>query len=747
MIPLLARVTTSRRGRWLVIGVWVILLAGFAPLTAKLNSVKVDTTTSLLPPGSESGQVAKLLAENFPDGDEQDVILLYHRPGGLTTADRRRIASDAQAARAIALTGPATPAFVPGPGGTLRPVPQLVSHDGTTAFTVVPMAAGRSEEVASSVKRLRALGGGATGGLEYHVTGSAVLLNDINNAVQGADIVLLLATVLLVMALLLFIYRSPILALVPLLVVIVSYVIASGIVYLLARQGMKVDSTATSLLLILMFGAGTDYCLLLVARYKEDLHRFEDEHRALRHAIPRAFPAIAASGLTVAAALLTLLTSQLDTNRTLGPVTAIGVVVVLIASLTLLPAMLSLLGRRGFWPSRSQAEYDPLTGGQSLTVVQVQQTRWAGVARRVMAHPVRAAGGGMLILAIGALGLFAFPADPTPIKEFRSDTDSKAGYELFRKTFPIGLVAPSTVLIERTGGAATQADIARVTRALASSGEVTSVVPASEPRSRDGRIARLTLVLSTDPLRPDATTAVDRVRAAVSHLGPGLTVLIGDGAARFRDQGVAEHRDLLVVAPLVLIVIFIVLIVLLRALVAPLFLLATVVLSYLGSMGISTLVFRYVFGRTGIDPLLLILSFIFLVALGVDYNIFLMSRIREEAVKRGTRNGVLRGLVSTGPVITSAGVILAGTFLVLTTLPVWLLFELGFAVAFGVLVDTFLVRSVIVPAITTVLGDRAWWPSSPRSGTRGLSGVIEVPTTAADAPPAAVSHKTAPGVR
>ena len=282
----IARVTTGRRSRWVVVGAWVVVMLGFAPLTAKLNSVKVDTTTSLLPPGSQSGQVAKLLARNFPDGDKQDVILLYHRAGGLSAADRERIAADARAAAGIPLTGRATPAFVTGPGGGLVATARLVSSDGTTAFTIVPMSAGRSEQVANSIKRLRALGGGPSGGLEYHVTGSAVLLNDINNAVQGADKALLAATVLLVLALLLFIYRSPILALVPLLVVIVSYVIASGVVYLLARAGLQVDSTATSLLLILMFGAGTDYCLLLVARYKEDLRRFEDEERALRHAIP-----------------------------------------------------------------------------------------------------------------------------------------------------------------------------------------------------------------------------------------------------------------------------------------------------------------------------------------------------------------------------------------------------------------------------------------------------------------------------
>jgi RND superfamily putative drug exporter len=733
MTGFLAGVTTGRRSRWLVLAVWVVLLAVFAPLTTKLTAQKVDTSTSLLPPNSESGLVAKELSRNFSDGDQQATVLLYHRDGGLTAADKRKILADAKATAKIPLTGRAVPAFVPG-GAGLEPVPQLVARDGATAFSVVPMSSGKSEKVAEAIDDLRALDDAGPKGLEFHVTGSAALLNDINGAVESADVVLLGVTVAFVLTLLLLIYRSPILALVPLLVVGTSYAIASGLVYVLAKQGMKVDSTATSLLAILMFGAGTDYCLLLVARYKEDLHRFEDAREALRYAIPRSVPAIAASGFTVAAALLTLLASTLDTNRTLGPVTAIGVVVVLCASITLLPALLSLFGRRGFWPSKAQAEYDPVGGGQSLTLVQIEQARWAGVARRVMGSPGKATVAGLALLAVGAFGFLTFSPDPTPIKEFRTTPDSLTGYKLFHKTFPPGAVSPSTVLIERDNGPATQADIALVSKTLTARRDVTAVLPAPVARSRDGRIARLALVFASDPLRPDAKHAVNGVREAVHDLAPGLTVSIGDGAARFRDQGVAERRDLLVVAPLVLAVILLVLIVLLRALVAPLFLLGTVLLSYLGSMGIVLVIFKVVFGRHGIDPLLPILAFIFLVALGVDYNIFLMSRIREEAVKRGTRNGILRGLVSTGPVITSAGVILAGTFLALTTLPVWLLFELGFSVAFGVALDTFLVRSVVVPAITTLLGDRSWWPSSARSGTRGLSGVIELPSAAAATP-------------
>jgi RND superfamily putative drug exporter len=267
------------------------------------------------------------------------------------------------------------------------------------------------------------------------------------------------------------------------------------------------------------------------------------------------------------------------------------------------------------------------------------------------------------------------------------------------------------VLLERSDGPVTDMDVFTLATQLGRSPHIAALLPGPEPRSTDGRIARLTLVFDDDPFQPPAIERIGEIRASVTNLGPGLTATVGDGAARFRDHRDAANRDLLVLAPLVLVVIFVVLVILLRAIVAPLYLLATVVVSYLGTLGISLLVFEHLLGREGIDPLLPILSFIFLVALGVDYNIFLMTRIREEAVVHGTRQGVLRGLVATGPVITSAGIILAGTFVVLATLPVWLLFELGFAVALGVLIDTFLVRTIVVPAITVMLGDRAWWPS------------------------------------
>ena len=755
MIKTLVTVTTGRTSRWAVLVVWLGLMVVSAPLTMKLEDEKVDQTTSLLPAGSDSALVTETLAERFKGGSGRATILLYHRAAGLSDADKTRIANDAAEAGKVALAGTPIPAFklVPDDAGA-APTPGQVAPDGATAFTVVPLESGKAVEVADSIKELRALGGGAGGGLEYHVTGSPALLNDINTAVEAADIVLVLATVLFVLALLLAIYRSPILAFVPLFVVIVSFLVSSAIIYLLARQGMEVDSTSTSLLAVLIFGAGTDYCLLLVSRYRDDLRHTADAGGALRNAMPHAVPAIMASGFTVAAALLTLLTSQLGTNKTLAPVCAIGVVVILLASVTLLPALLSLLGRRGFWPSVQQAAYDPeryappkpIKGapaptpeeefaGQTGSVARGRIGLWTKVGLHVLGRPLPALVTGIALLSVGALGLLAYTPDVNPVKEFRTSPDSKAGYDLFRAKFPPGAIGPSTMLVERSGAPVKDTDIFAVATRVAAFPHIGALLPGPEPRSVDGRVASLTLVFDDDPFQRPAIDRIAEIRDAVANPVPGVTVTVGDGAARFLDHRDAANRDLLVLAPLVLIVIFFVLVILLRAVVAPLFLLATVVVSYLGTLGLSLLIFNVVFGRDGIDPLLPILSFIFLVALGVDYNIFLMTRIREEALKHGTRLGVLRGLVGTGPVITSAGLILAATFAVLATLPVWLLFELGFAVALGVLIDTFLVRTIVVPALTVMFGDRSWWPSKlgPRPGAPP-SGLAPGELTGARAP-------------
>jgi putative drug exporter of the RND superfamily len=502
-------------------------------------------------------------------------------------------------------------------------------------------------------------------------------------------------------------YRSPVLALVPLVVVGVAYVTTTGVIYLLNDAfDLPVDTTSRSLLLVLMFGAGTDYCLLVVARYRAALVATDRAPDALRESVPEAAPAILASGFTVVAAMLAMLGAVFGILRTLGPVNAIGVSIVLLASLTLLPALLAILGPITFWPHRSGAHPDE----------DVTKGVWSRTGRAVRARPAVWLAGSLVLLGVLAVGISAGKTDVNPTRQFRKSADSIAGYKLIRAAFPPGAAAPITVLVERSSGRVTRADLGRVARVIAGTPGVATVLPDGGV-SGDRRAATMTLVFSDDPFDGPALRRVSLIRQEVSTLGPGLTVLLGEGSAERADYKAALKRDTKVVVPLVLGLVFVALVVLLESLVAPLFLLATVLLSFAAALGVSLFAFEHVF-HTAMDPLVTLVIFIFLIALGADYNIFLMSRVREEALEDSTRDGMLRALVATGPVITSAGVILAGTFSVLTVLPLNHLFEIGFAVGLGILLDTFFVRTLVVPAITWLLGERSWWPSTPRPEER-----------------------------
>ena len=419
-----------------------------------------------------------------------------------------------------------------------------------------------------------------------------------------------------------------------------------------------------------------------------------------------------ASAFTVIAALLVMLSAIFGVNRTLGPVNAVGVAIVLLASLTLLPALLAVLGERAFWP-RHHAE--PAEEGR-------QERLWRSVGERVRRRPAAWLAAGVVLLGLGALGLLVYHPDVNAAAQFRERSDGIEGFDALRAGFPPGAIAPTIAVVEAPGRALTRGDVESARYALGTQDGVAAVTDTGR-RSTDGRAAALSVTFEDDPFLQPALDRVERLRAASP---PGdLRVLVGEGSGERLDFKKAATRDLKVVIPLVLLVVFLTLVVLLRALVAPLYLLGTVILSFLGTLGASLAIFRFVFDQHGFDPALPLIVFIFLVALGADYNIFLMSRVREEAARHGTDQGMLRALVATGPVITSAGLILAGTFSVLMVLPIWDLFMIGFAVAFGVLVDTFLVRSIVVPAITWLVGDHAWWPSTAPAGRRAsvVSGV------------------------
>jgi putative drug exporter of the RND superfamily len=693
----LAGAVVGPRGRWIVLSVWALVAVVLAPIGMHLPDVTNDEF--VLPGGSQTTQVRTLLRDRFPGGDQRPLLLVYRRPGGLLPSDRTRIVADAaRAAREVPLATRPLAAFAP---GSPR---ELVSQNGQTAITVVPLHSGKTINTTPSVEALRGIARDRPPGVQTFVTGWAAVQSDYNSAIKEADAKLLLATGALVLLLLLAVYRAPLLALLPLIVVGTAYAIAAGVLYLLARAvDLPVDSTSTSLVLVLMFGAGTDYCLLLVARYRAALRLEQNPAAALRSAIPEAAPAMIASAFTVIAALLVMLSAIFGVNRTLGPVNAIGVAVVLLASLTLLPAALAVLGMRAFWP-RQTAEASS----------EARQVRfWSSLGARVRRRPAIWLSGAVVGLLAAACGLLLYEPTVDAVAQFRHPTDGTRGFAALRADFPAGALAPVTAVVETPGD---QLSAEQVTASRDWLGAVRGVAAVTDTgnRSVDGRLAALTVTFADEPFRQPALDRIAAMREAARASPGGVHVLLGEGSGERLDFKRSATRDLHVVIPLVLLVVFATLAVLLRALVAPLYLLGTVILSFLGTLGLALLVFRVFFDQHAVDPALPLIIFIFLVALGADYNIFLMSRVREEAAQVGTDEGTLRALVATGPVITSAGLILAGTFSVLMVLPIWDLFEVGFAVALGVLIDTFVVRSIAVPALTWLCGERAWWPSKAR---------------------------------
>ena len=499
------------------------------------------------------------------------------------------------------------------------------------------------------------------------------------------------------------IYRSPIFWAIPLITVLFAEVLSRGIGYWLAKAGVTINGQTSGVLSVLVFGVGTDYALLLVARYREELRRHEDKHEAVRIALRRAGPAVFASGMTVIAALLCLSLAEVNGTAGLGPVGAFGVGLAMLAMLTLLPALLAITGRRAFWP------FVPHYGDSGT-----DETHgvWRRLGERIRPRPRRVWVGTTVALLVLCLGLTQMNSDLTSGNAFRGDVESVEGQELIAQSFPAGANAPTNVVVPPGGGGAGGADaaarVAAVRRAAAGVDGVAAVQPVAQD-PQEGTLLQVTL--EADPYSEQAFDLIAPLRDAVKAAG-GDDVLVGGPSAEERDLRVSTARDNRLIVPIVLVVVFLILAAVLRAVLLPLILMGTVIVSYGAALGIGAFFFMEVFGFEGIDPSLPLFAFIFLVALGVDYNIFLMARVREEAHAHGTRLGVVRGLAVTGAVITSAGIVLAGTFSTLAVLPLVVLTEIGFTIAIGVLLDTFVVRSILVPALALDLGDRIWWPSA-----------------------------------
>ena len=683
------------RAKWLVIAAWLVAAVALGPLQPRLQEATVNDPVVFLPSDAESTRVVELLGERFESGRTAPALVVYRNAAGLTAEDEAAIAEDVEAF-----------ADVPGAQAVVSPLDEgaeeagLRSPDGSVAVAVVPLDATTIERIEPAVGELREITGERGGdGLESWVTGGAGVSVDAVEVFGSIDATLLLATTVLILVLLLLIYRSPAVALVPLVVVALAYVVAAGIVYaLVSRAGLDVNGQATGILVILMFGAGTDYCLLIVSRFREELARVEDKHAAIEAALTHTSPAILSSGGTTSLALLTLLVADLGSIRSAGPVLALGIAVTMLAGLTLLPALLAALGRRSFWPA--------------IPRVGAEERRRPGIWRRIGDVVARRPGVALTVtvaaLALASLGNLVSLPGLSLASGFRATPESVEGFRALEEALPAGAAATTDVLVESDPARVDEASGA-VAAALAGVPGVEAVRPGE--RSEDGRIARLSVTLASDPYGDEAVDAIPELReGAREAAGEGATALVGGATAEEADGRAAASRDASLVVPLTLLVVLLILVALLRALVAPLYLVASVVLSFAATLGLTYALLEFVFDAPGTDASLPIFVFVFVVALGVDYNIFLVARIREETRRHGAREGVLRGLERTGGVITSAGLILAGTFAVLMTLPLEQLFQLGFAVAIGILVDTFVVRTLVVPAIALLLGRWSWWP-------------------------------------
>ncbi|MGV9324795.1 MMPL family transporter [Streptosporangium sandarakinum] len=671
--------------RWLVpallVLVWLAVGGGLGPFAGRLTEVSTNDQAAFLPQSAESTRVLEI-QERFREGETQPLIVVWTADGKAVTSEQ-----SAEATRKLAaLRG------TEGVAGT--PSPAIGSEDGLALQGVVQLSPAVDDSLGEALDRI----GSAVevDGLQARLAGPAATRADLSDAFAGIDGLLLGVALVTVLVILLAVYRSVLLPFVIIIGAVFALGLACAVVYFLAdRDIVRVDGQVQGILFILVIGAATDYALLLTARFREELAATGDRFAAGRVALRRSFEPIVASAATVALGLLALLFSSLTNNRALGPVGAIGIACAALSALTFLPAVLVLLGRAALWPARPRPA-DAADRGI-----------WGRVAALVGRHPRRLWIATLLPLVVLALFAPRFNARGVPLDEtFVNDAPSVAAQATLSEHFPGGSGQPA-VIVAPAGRAAAVAEKARGVEGVSGAEPVSrNGRPGGDPKVVDGRV----LIEATLRDAPDGDAAQDTVKRLRAALDAEDGVMVGGYSAQRYDTTETARSDTLLIVPVVLAIILLILVFLLRSLVTPVLLVVTVALNFLATLGVSTLVFTHVLGFTGSDASVPLYGFVFLVALGVDYNIFLMSRVREETARHGAREGVLRGLVTTGGVITSAGVVLAATFAALVVIPLAFLAQLAFIVAFGVLLDTLVVRSLLVPALVRDLGPRAWWP-------------------------------------
>lgn len=651
------------------------------------------TPTNGLPDSAESVQVAKI-QENFDVVEGSAAFIVYFSDTEFTQTQLEWIqgAFDPQK---MMPSGGANEKFLEFSNaevmGEKFVPPAAISEDGTTALITVPLDATDDFELTTErVETLRELAPEAMpAGIDVYVTGPEAFIKDVGSIFEGADFLLLAFTAGVVAVLLLVTYRSPVLWLIPLAVVGT----ADGMAGILARRvadflGFVPDGSVTGILSVLVFGAATNYALLLIARYREELLNFEDRREAMRVAIRGAGPAILASGSTVAVALALLLLAEIEGRQVLGLVSAVGIVVAMVAGLLVLPSALVVFGRWIFWP------FVPRVGGKNP----YEKSIWSKLGNAVSKKPLAVAAIGVAILGGLASGGLGIKNGLSATEIFIEKPEAVLGQEVLAEAFPAGSATPTFVVVET--------EYVDEARELV---DIPGVAEISDGQS-DANYSELRLVLDADPESNEALEVIRDLRVILDELPDGAIALVGGQDASTLDVTDATARDQALLVPLILVSVFLILILLLRSLAAPIFLMIAVVGSFFSALGASWLIFQYVYGFPALDLTVLILAFLFLVALGVDYSIFLVTRAQEEARLLGTRAGMRKALGATGGVITSAGVLLAAVFTVLGVLPLIALAQVGTIVGIGVLLDTLLVRTIIVPAIAFVTGKKFWWP-------------------------------------
>ena len=762
MFGILSSFATSWRRAAIVIAVWAVVGAAVVATAPPLSDVTTNDQENFLPEGSESLRVLELVGEKFPRGQGIPAIVVFHRPEGLSDSDLAAVARANTALQAD--DAPSNIASVLALDTSAELADVLLAPDGTTVTTIVTINGSPADEpFGEAVRWIREQSRAGTEGtgLTLALTGPAGIVSDAVEVFSEIDFRVTLFTVLLVLALLLLIYRSPALALLPLAGVGLTLVIAQSLAATLAANaGLVLNSQVTALMSVLMFGAGTDFTLFIVARYREELRQQPDRWRAMQVALRRVGPAIASSAGTTIAAMLALLLATFGSFQTMGPVLALAIFLMMLSGLTLIPALAVLLGRAAFWPGRMH-----VSGTEHSRI-------WSWVADVVTRRPVATFAATLVLLVVFAAGAPTMTPNFSFIDGFPDEAESKIGAQIMDDAFGAGELAPTNVYVSAANLDASLVDVDRVTQAIADIPGVTrvsgptrptgdppavdpAVLQAAIPRlpaalregpregspaaasppanvdpqaqavleaffagrrfiSPDGTTARLDVVFEDDPYGIPAIERIADIRTAVRATAAGTSldpeVLVGGPTALQADAWSAVNRDVSVVGPIVVALIWFILLLLLRSLVAATYLVASVLLSFLAALGLSVVIFQNILGHPGVGYQNAVWMFIFLAALGADYNILIMTRVREEIRARGLVEGTRIAVARTGGVITSAGLILAGTFSILTTLPLRDIFQLGFAVMLGVLLDTFVVRALLVPSVVLLLRRWNWWP-------------------------------------